>query len=244
MIIDEKPYRQVGDVKRGGLVLVADHASNFVPDDIELGIAPELLQQHIALDIGVEGIADRISRRHGVPAHIACISRLVCDLHREEDHPGVVPTESDGHLIPGNIGADVEARLDRFHRPYHAALEAWLDERQPDLIVSLHSFTPKLATSDEERPWEVALLYNQDDRAARHAIRLFGEQALAVGDNEPYSGKDLNATMNRHAEAKGRHYTALEIRQDLIATKADQARWAAMIADVAGRVDLALKGEN
>ena len=244
MIIDEKPYRQVGDVKRGGLVLVADHASNFVPDDIELGIAPELLQQHIALDIGVEGIADRISRRHGVPAHIACISRLVCDLHREEGHPGVVPTESDGHLIPGNIGADVEARLDRFHRPYHAALEAWLDERQPDLIVSLHSFTPKLATSDEERPWEVALLYNQDDRAARHAIRLFGEQALAVGDNEPYSGKDLNATMNRHAEAKGRHYIALEIRQDLIATKADQARWAAMIADVAGRVDLALKGDN
>ena len=244
MIIDEKPYRQVGDVKRGGLVLVADHASNFVPDDIELGIAPELLQQHIALDIGVEGIADRISRRHGVPAHIACISRLVCDLHREEDHSGVVPTESDGHLIPGNIGADVEARLDRFHRPYHAALEAWLDERQPDLIVSLHSFTPKLATSVEKRPWEVALLYNQDDRAARHAIRLFGEQALAVGDNEPYSGKDLNATMNRHAEAKGRHYIALEIRQDLIATKADQARWAAMIADVAGRVDLALKGEN
>ena len=244
MIIDEKPYRQVGDVKRGGLVLVADHASNFVPDDIELGIAPELLQQHIALDIGVEGIADRISRRHGVPAHIACISRLVCDLHREEDHSGVVPTESDGHLIPGNIGANVEARLDRFHRPYHAALEAWLDERQPDLIVSLHSFTPKLATSVEKRPWEVALLYNQDDRAARHAIRLFGEQALAVGDNEPYSGKDLNATMNRHAEAKGRHYIALEIRQDLIATKADQARWAAMIADVAGRVDLALKGEN
>ena len=122
-------------------------------------------------------------------------------------------------------------------------MEKWLDAIEPDLIISLHSFTPKLATSTEERPWDVALLYNNDDRAARHAIRLFGEQGLTVGDNEPYSGKDLNATMNRHAEAKGRNYLALEVRQDLITTKADQARWASMIAEVAGRVDLALKAE-
>jgi len=243
MILDDKPYRHVGESRRGGLVCVADHASNFVPDDIELGIPAELLTQHVAVDIGVEGIAERMARRFRVPAHIACVSRLVCDLHREEDHPGVVPTESDGHLIPGNIGADIEARLERFHRPYHQAMEKWLDAIEPDLIISLHSFTPKLATSTEERPWDVALLYNNDDRAARHAIRLFGEQGLTVGDNEPYSGKDLNATMNRHAEAKGRNYLALEVRQDLITTKADQARWASMIADVAGRVDLALKAE-
>ncbi|MEP6258770.1 MAG: N-formylglutamate amidohydrolase, partial [Marinomonas sp.] len=142
--------------------------------------------------------------------------------------------------IPGNIGANVEGRLDRFYRPYHAALEAWLEAADPKLIISLHSFTPKLATSDAARPWECALLYNQDDRAARHAIRLFGEQGLTVGDNEPYSGRDLNATMNRHAEAHGRYYLALEVRQDLISNRADQSRWAAMIADVAGRVALAL----
>ena len=67
-------------------------------------------------------------------------------------------------------------------------------------------FTPALDTSDEERPWEVALLYNHDDTAARHAIRLFGEQGLTVGDNQPYSGKQLNATMDRHAEANGIPY--------------------------------------
>lgn len=243
MILDDNPYRQVGDVKRGGIVCVADHASNFVPEDIDLGIPAELLNEHVALDIGVEGIAERLARRHGVPAHIACVSRLVCDLHREEDHPKVVPTESDGHLIPGNIGADVEKRLKLYHRPYHEALGKWLDQIQPELIVSLHSFTPELATSDEERPWECALLYNQDDRGARHAIRLFGELGLNVGDNEPYSGKQLNATMNRHAEAHDRYYLALEIRQDLIATRAEQSRWAAMVGDVAGRVLLALKAQ-
>nr|WP_298928208.1 N-formylglutamate amidohydrolase [uncultured Erythrobacter sp.] len=239
-MIDGLPYKQVGETKRGGLVCVADHASNFVPEDISLGLAKGLIDSHIAIDIGVNGVAERMARRHGIPAHLALISRLVVDLHREEDHAGVVPTESDGHLIPGNIGADVEGRLDTYYRPYHAALEKWLDEAAPELIISLHSFTPKLETSDKERPWEIALLYNTDDRAARHAIRLFGELGLTVGDNEPYSGTQLNATMNRHAEANGRHYCAIEVRQDLITTRAEQARFAAMIADVCGRVALAL----
>ncbi|MDY7099154.1 MAG: N-formylglutamate amidohydrolase [Pseudomonadota bacterium] len=242
---DELPYKQIGEYIPGNpnsakLVCVADHASNFVPDNVPLGIPAKLLNEHIAVDIGVEGIAQRLARRHGVPAHIATVSRLVVDLHREEDHPGVVPTESDGHLVPGNIGADVEARLDRFYRPYHAALETFLEAQSPELILSIHSFTPKLETNTADRPWEIALLYNQDDRAARHAIRLFGELGLNVGDNEPYSGRELNATMNRHAEAHGRPYCAIEIRQDLVATRAEQARWAAMIADVAGRVALAL----
>ena len=240
MMIDNLPYRQVGvdSARTGGLLVVADHASNYVPEGIELGIDPKLLTRHIALDIGVEGIADRLARRHGIPAHIATVSRLVCDLHREEDDPSVVPTSSDGHLIAGNIGADVNARLNLFHRPYHHELGKLIGRLKPKMLIALHSFTPSLETSGEDRPWEVSLLYNQDDRAARHAIRLFGEQGLTVGDNEPYSGKELNATMDRHAEANGIPYCTVEIRQDQIDTKAGQARWAVMLADVLGRVAL------
>ncbi|MXO90411.1 N-formylglutamate amidohydrolase [Pontixanthobacter aquaemixtae] len=244
MIADDLPYRRVGEPRRGGIVCVADHASNFVPEDVPLGIPAALLDTHIAIDIGTDGIADRMGRRHGIAAHIATVSRLVCDLHRTEDSPGLVPTESDGHLIAGNIGANIKARLERFHRPYHAALGEWLDEADPELIVALHSFTPELESKVEDRPWEVALLYNQDDSAARHAIRLFGEEGLTVGDNQPYSGKQLNATMDRHAEAMGRKYLTIEIRQDLIATRAEQARWAALVTDIANRVALALKAEG
>ena len=57
-----------------------------------------------------------------------------------------------------------------------------------------------------------------------------------MGDNLPYSGRDLNYTMNRHAEARGRAYLGLELRQDLVRTPADHARWAARIADIAQRV--------
>jgi len=239
-------FEQIGDFAPAApgeprIVCVGDHASNAMPGDIDLGIASELLDQHIAVDIGVDGIVRRLARDHCMPAHVAKVSRLVIDLHREEDHPALVPVESDGHLVPGNIGANVEARIERFYRPYHEALARWLDQHAPHLILSIHSFTPALATSDEQRPWQVGLLFNEDDRAARHAIRLFEELGLTTGENEPYSGRDLNATMNRHAEAHDRPYCAIEIRQDLIATRADQARWAAMLADVAGRVALALR---
>jgi predicted N-formylglutamate amidohydrolase len=234
------PYRQLGTPTHGGIVCTADHASNHVPGDITLGIPARLLGEHIAIDIGTEAIAEILSRDHAIPAHIAAVSRLVCDLNREESAPGLVPEASDGHPIPGNVGADREGRLNRFHRPYHTALELWLAAAEPKLILSLHSFTPRLETSDAARPWEVGVLYNTDDRAARIAIPLLQAEGLMVGDNLPYSGRDLNYTMNRHAEAHGRHYLGIELRQDLVATPADHSRWAAILADIAQRVASAL----
>jgi predicted N-formylglutamate amidohydrolase len=229
-------FHQIGTPTRGGIVLVADHASNAVPPDIDLGIPERLLHEHIALDIGTEAIAELLAKDHAIPAHIAAVSRLVCDLNREETALGLVPEASDGHPIPGNVGADREGRLARFHRPYHTALAEWLERAQPGLILSLHSFTPRLETSDAARPWQVGVLYNADDRAARIAIPLLEAEGLMVGDNLPYSGRDLNYTMNRHAEAEGRAYLGIELRQDLVQTPADHSRWAAILADIAQRV--------
>lgn len=234
-------FRQIGTPAPGGIVCVVDHASNAVPADITLGIPERLLHEHIALDIGTEAIAELLARDHAIPAHIAAVSRLVCDLNREESAPGLVPEASDGHLIPGNIGASREVRLNRFHRPYHTALEHWLAAAEPALILSLHSFTPRLETSDAARPWQVGVLYNQDDPAARIAIPLLAAEGLMVGDNLPYSGRDLNYTMNRHAEDEGRAYLGIELRQDLAQTPADQTRWAAILADIAQRVASALR---
>jgi predicted N-formylglutamate amidohydrolase len=229
-------FCQLGMPTPGGIICTADHASNAVPADIDLQIPAHLLHEHIALDIGTEAIAELLAQQHAIPAHIAAVSRLVCDLNREETAPGLVPDASDGHPIPGNIGADRQARLDRFHRPYHTALEQWLAAAQPKLILSLHSFTPRLASRDEPRPWQVGVLYNQDDRAARIAIPMLATEGLNVGDNLPYSGRDLNYTMNRHAEVEGRAYLGVELRQDLVQTPEDHARWAALLADIAQRV--------
>jgi predicted N-formylglutamate amidohydrolase len=229
-------HRQIGTPSVGGIVCVADHASNRLPDDINLGIPEHLLHEHIAVDIGTAAIAEILARKHAIPAHIAAVSRLVCDFNREETASGLTPEASDGHPIPGNVGADREARVARFHRPYHTALEQWLESAQPELILSLHSFTPRLATSDEPRPWHIGVLYNTDDRAARVAIPLLAAQGLIVGDNLPYSGRVLNYTMNRHAEAHHRLYLGVEIRQDLAQMPSDHARWAGLLANVARRV--------
>jgi len=241
--VSEEAFVVLGEPRPGGILLVGDHASNRVPEDIDLGIDPALLDEHVAIDIGVAGVARHMAEAHRIPAFLANVSRLVCDFNREEDAPALVPHASDGHAIPGNL-FDVsgrEERIERFYRPYHAALASLLSEAEPRLIVSLHSFTPSLQSRpEEERPWHCGVLYNEDDRASRLAIPLLAEHGLVVGDQQPYSGKLLNATMNRHAEAHGRPYFGLEVRQDLIADEAGQARWAGIVADVAHRVFQAL----
>ena len=248
MGVSAEAFLVLGQPRPGGILVVGDHASNRVPEDIDLGIDPALLEEHVAIDIGVAGVARHMAEGHGIPAFLANVSRLVCDFNRDEDAPALVPHASDGHAIPGNLfdladaGHGREARIEHFYRPYHAALASLLREAEPRLIVSLHSFTPSLKSRPEEqRPWECGVLYNEDERASRLAIPLLEAHGLVVGDQQPYSGRLLNATMNRHAEAHGRPYFGLEVRQDLIAEEAGQARWANIIADVANRVALALE---
>jgi predicted N-formylglutamate amidohydrolase len=163
------------------------------------------------------------------------VSRLVIDLNREEDAAHIIPQSSDGHAIPGNRidAAGRQARIERFWRPYHDQIAALIEARRPRLLVSLHSFTPQLETDpDQARPWEVGILYNQDDRAARIAIPMLEAAGAIVGDQLPYSGKLLNATMNRHGEANGIAYLGIEMRQDLINDSAGVTRWAECLAPV------------
>jgi len=204
-----------------GILVIVDHASNHVPAGVDLGIDRELLETHIAWDIGAASLADAL----GYPVLKGHVSRLVVDLNRDPDDPGLIPAASDGHEIPGNRG-DQAWRIDRFWRPYHAAVAERIAAERPMLLVSLHSFTPRLASRPEEvRPWEVGVLYNLDDRAARLAIPLLEATGIATGDQLPYSGELLNATMNRHGEGTGTPYLGLEVRQDLIDSAAGVARW-------------------
>ena len=217
------------------LLILVDHASAHVPADIDLGIEPTLLDQHVAIDIGAAPLARLLAIRLGASAILATVSRLVIDLNRELDAPGLIPVASDGHLVPGNRDLSAEARqarIDRFFDPYHAAIAARLAADRPRLIVGLHSFTPRLETCDVPRPWQVGLLWNEDDRATRAALPLLEAQGLCVGDNLPYSGKLLNATINRHAEANAIPYLNFEVRQDLIGDAAGVAAWADILAPV------------
>ncbi|MFC3441232.1 N-formylglutamate amidohydrolase [Sphingobium rhizovicinum] len=215
------------------LLIIADHASAHVPDDIDLGIDPALLKEHVAIDIGVAEVSASLAAQLGCTAILGGVSRLVIDLNREEDAPGLLPVMSDGHAIPGNRDADLADRMLRFHHPYHHQVAALLERMASPFILSVHSFTPRLASDPEQqRPWDIGILYNQDDRAARIAIPLLEAAGLKVGDQLPYSGQLLNATMNRHAEANGIPYLGIEMRQDLVGDAAGQKRFANILGPI------------
>lgn len=226
------------------LLLIADHASNHIPEGIDLRIAPALLTEHVAADIGIEPLTRALAARLGAPAVLARVSRLVIDFNRDPDETNLIPAISDGHVIAGNAGLgerEREARIERFWTPYHDLIGDRLDALRPAMIVSLHSFTPQLASRPHEaRPWEVGILYNQDDRAAQIAIPLLRAQGIVTGDNQPYSGRDLNATMNRHAERRGIPYLGFEVRQDLIGDARGVAQWAERLAPIISRTCAAL----
>ena len=223
------------DGVRSDMLLIADHASNLVPPDIDLGIAPELMDRHIAVDIGVKPLAERLCATLGCPAILGGISRLAIDYNRELDTHGLIPEASDGEIIAGNVALDAgarEGRIARWWRPYHETISQKIERDRPNMLISLHSFTPQLSSTSVERPWQVGVLYNEDDRAARIAIPLLEAKDVVTGDNLPYSGKILNATMNTHGENNGIAYLGLEVRQDLISDAKGVAHWAEILAPI------------
>lgn len=231
----EEAWWGLGQPATGMVLIVGDHASNCVPSDIDLGIDPALMDLHIARDIGVTEVAQRlIDGGAAQAAFLAGVSRLVIDLNREVWLPDVIPASSDGYPIPGNVldPAERQARIERFHHSYHAKLEQIIAAVPPLMILSLHSFTPSLCERpDEARPWHIGVLYNTDDRLARIAIPVLTRLGLHVGDQLPYSGRDLNYTMNRHAEAKGIPYLGIEMRQDLVGDPEGAAKMSAFLAE-------------
>ena len=217
------------------LLITADHTSNHVPADIDLGITAPMLEQHIAVDIGAGAVARQMAARLGGYAIFGHVSRLVIDLNREEQADGLIPSESDGQIIPGNVGISVaerERRLATLHRPYHDAIAEIIERNQIRFIVSVHSFTPALASRTEPRPWPVGILFNNDSRAAQIAIARLADRGINVGDNQPYSGRVLNYTMNRHAEARGLPYLGIEIRQDELGMPQGIAHWAILLSEI------------
>lgn len=232
-------YEIKGQLQKYGILIVGDHASNIIPADVVLTLSSSQRESHIAWDIGVAGVADILVKRHAFTAMLARVSRLVVDQNRYCDEDAVIPNVSDGITLHGNqlTQAARTERLHKYYHPYHNALTDLITGLSPTLLLSIHSFTPRLTSNpDEKRPWEIGVLYNQDDRAARIAIPEFEKAGLCVGDQLPYSGRLLNATMNRHGEGNNLPYLGIEMRQDLVADSAGQARFATLLAQACQKI--------
>ena len=220
------------------LVLTADHAGRRMPQALgQLGVAEGELGRHIAWDIGIAGVATRLSAALDAALVMQRYSRLVIDCNRDPGVPSSTPEVSEATPIPGNEGLDAEARqrrVDALFTPYHDAIAGLLDRREAagrrSVLVALHSFTPVYL--GERRPMHAAVLYNRDARLSL-ALRdlLAAEGGLVVAENEPYRVSDLtDYTVPVHGERRGLLHVEIEIRQDLIGDAAGEAEWAARLA--------------
>ena len=232
----------VEEVDPGGasrILFLCDHATPIVPHEVnggDLGIPPEDMARHIAYDIGARGVTLALSALVDAPALLTRFSRLVIDPNRGEDDPTLVMRLYDGTVIPGNRAVDareVRRRLDGWHRPYHRAItrriEAMAAAGREPALVAVHSFTPQLR-GRSPRPWHVGVLWHRDGRIALPLMARLRDAGWCVGDNEPYSGELEGDTMSQHGTGRGLPHVLIEIRNDLIATEADQRLWAGRLA--------------
>jgi predicted N-formylglutamate amidohydrolase len=222
----------------GRYVIFCDHASNRIPAELrDLGLPAPELTRHIAWDIGAAGVTEALSEILDAPAILCQTSRLVIDCNRNLDASDLIPEVSDGTVIPGNLHLTATARaarIERWFRPYHDAVEAILLEREASgvrsVVISVHSMTASLA--GVPRPWQVALSSYLDRSLAEPvlaALRRPGD--IVVGDNQPY---DLDPATDYsipfHALRRGLPHLQVEFRQDEVADADAQRRWALRFA--------------
>ena len=218
-------------------VLVADHGGNAIPRALgDLGLGEADRTRHIAWDIGIAGVADRLAERLEAPLVRQRYSRLVIDCNRDPERADAVPVISDGTAILGNAALDRAARAARvaaIHTPYHAAIGAALSgQRVPPILIALHSFTPVM--NGFARPWHAGVLHDRGDTRFSDAVlaELRAQVDAPVGDNEPYAMDGIDFTVPHHCYRARRLYAEIELRQDLIANPAGQDRWAQLLAEV------------
>lgn len=223
------PFHIIEGQAESRILMVCDHASQIIPPALAgLGVGADALNSHVAWDIGAADVLRRLSEKWGAHGVLSGVSRLVVDCNRAVGAPGWMPAETCGVTVPGNHGLseqDIEARANAWYNPYHQAVAQTINRLDRPVVLALHSFTPVMA--GQFRPWHVGILWNQDGRLAVPIMAgLRKLEGIQVGDNQPYSGQQLNYTLDRHADSIGLPHVSIEIRQDLIADDEGVNLWA------------------
>jgi predicted N-formylglutamate amidohydrolase len=230
---DSEPANLLNAGGRSPFLLLGDHAGNAIPRKLgNLGLSEADRQRHIAWDIGVREVGERLAARLDAAFVHQSYSRLVVDCNRDPASAEAIAAMSDGSVVPGNALLDAAARAARIgaiHAPYHGLIAQVRKERkvrgQETILISLHSFTPEMA--GEARPWEIGVLHSEGNTGfARALLQELGRTVDGpVGDNQPYQMDATDYTVPLHAFAAGLPYAEIEMRQDLVGDVEGQIVW-------------------
>ena len=250
---DPAPVRVLRPDGASEFFLTADHAGRAIPRRLgDLGLPESELGRHIAWDVGIAGVTEKLTELLDATAVLQVYSRLVIDCNRQPEWASSIPALSELTLIPGNENiapGEREARRREIFVPYHDCIAELLDQRRASgrrtVLIAMHSFTPVF--KGEPRDIEIGILYNRDARLANILLGLLrGEGGpgggLTVGDNAPYAITDASDyTVPVHGEGRGLPHVEIEIRQDLIGDELGHAAWAARLARLLPLADARLR---
>jgi len=241
---DPSPVRIFNPAGTSPFMLLGDHAGNLVPTRLgSLGLTEGDMRRHIAWDLGVAELGERLAAALDATFISQRYSRLVIDCNRDPAADDAMPDVSDGTMIAANLALSADdrvARIQALFAPYHAAIAAELTSRlareRETLLISLHSFTPRLR--GEARPWQIGILYGGGDvRFARALLEALAQRGdLVVGDNQPYAMDGVDYTIPRHAFPPNLPYAETEIRQDMLSASDRIDQW---VEDLASALNAA-----
>jgi len=220
------------------IMLTCEHASCRVPEPwADLGLPRAELEDHIGWDRGAAALTRSLSDALSATAFLSGYSRLFAECNRMADADDFAAPVSGGVRVPGNqdlTGDELALRKALAFDPYHDAVGQYLDNclsyGVKPLVISIHSFTPRLG--DDERPWHIGVLWKGDGCFAEHLFsQLEAGYDGAVGLNEPYDARKYETmVLDHHVLPRRLPHAILEIRNDLLEGPEQVAEWSRLIS--------------
>lgn len=201
------PFRYLPATAPIGVIASIPHTGTWLPDALAARLASDAMRALPMTDWHLHELYDFLPRL-GIPVVHATVSRFVGDLNRSPEplalYPGrvetkVVPTETFwGDAIWSEPPSDEEAArwIGDWHRPYHARLQALIDETRAAfgrvVLLDLHSVAGRASLIHGELEYDI-YLGDRDGASCAPALTdavdaAYQTAGLRVTRNDPYKG--------------------------------------------------------
>lgn len=220
------------------IVVTCEHASAVIPPEARAFFrgASATLRTHRAVDLGVVPLAEALAARLAAPLFLGSVSRLVVELNRSLDNPGLFSE------FTRDLPADErESIVRRYYTPYRSAVESHVREQveraRRVLHISAHTMTDEL--NGDRRDMHAAWLYDPASRAERDTVDRWmaavsqGRPDLVLARNKPYKGTDDGLTTRLRTLFPADSYAGIEIELNQGLLRRGRAYWRALCDSVA-----------